>query len=491
MIELAFPSVGMQSYACAIHGPITFPGSKPHIGYTLGLNDFIKKLINTDAVQRLRWIRQNGLCHFVFNTMEHSRFTHSLGVAFVARRMIDRILLNSGIEDYQDAWNWKYETIAAALLHDIGHGPFSHSLEGILHAINPDLPKNEQFDHEYMTLRLIKENTKVTDALKSCSEDLPQRVAEFFLKKDERENDHWRYRIVSSQLDADRLDYILRDARMAGLVGVGYDLDRILQHLFVRKPEDSYFILDRKAIESLESALLANDQLYRAVYYHRKVRAATAMLQTLLLRVANLIKEKMKNSKKLFKRENHPLLMLLQYGRNVDLNVYLNLTDNHIWALIEEWKEHSDPIVKDYAERLWYRNLHTAIVINGQDEGNRQEEKALQELTEENYLSLREKDLSKYYVLSDTSRRKSYKENDPIYLGDQKKPNDSCTLEFDQSSRIISMLREQHTIEYVIYPHKNKYQQETDIEKAKPDEEDNLALTNGISSLLSSEPVLS
>jgi HD superfamily phosphohydrolase len=84
----------MQSYACAIHGPITFPGSQPHKGYNQGLNDFMKSLINTEAVQRLRWIRQNGLSHFVFNTMEHSRFTHSLGVAFVARRMIDRILLN-------------------------------------------------------------------------------------------------------------------------------------------------------------------------------------------------------------------------------------------------------------------------------------------------------------------------------------------------------------------------------------------------------------
>lgn len=493
MLELALPSTGMQSYACAIHGPITFPGSIAHTGYKFGLNDFIKKLINTDAVQRLRWIRQNGLCHFVFNTMEHSRFTHSLGVAFVARRMIDRILLNSGQHDHPEAWNWKYETIAAALLHDIGHGPFSHGLEGILHAINPALPKNEQFDHEHMTLRLIREDTKVNDALKSCSEDLPERIAEFFISKDKRKNDHWRYRIVSSQLDADRLDYILRDAQMAGLVGVGYDLDRILQHLFVRNPADPYFILDRKAIESLESALLANDQLYRAVYYHRKVRAATAMLQTLLLRVANLVKENPQSTKDLFKRENHPLLMLLQEGRDIDLNVYMNLTENHIWALIEEWKEYkSDPIVKDYAERLWYRNLHTAVVINGHDDGNRKEEKALQELIAENYLSLGEKDLSKYYVLSDTSRRKSYKENDSIYLADQKKPNDSLsTLEFDQSSRIISMLREQHKIEYVIYPHKDQNQQETDIEKAKPDEKADLALTNGNSSLSFPEPVSS
>ncbi|TYQ31007.1 HD domain-containing protein [Pseudanabaena sp. UWO310] len=492
MLELDLPSAGMQSYACVIHGPITFPGSNPHEGFTLGLNDFIKALINTDAVQRLRWIRQNGLSHFVFNTMEHSRFTHSLGVAFVARRMIDRITLNSEV-DSKLAWNWKYETIAAALLHDIGHGPFSHSLEEILQVINPELSKDERFDHEYMTSRLIREDTQVNKVLKSCSEDLPEQVAQFFLKKEERTKDHWRYRIVSSQLDADRLDYILRDSRMAGLMGVGYDLDRIVQHLYVRKPDDPYFILDRKAIEALESALLANDQLYRAVYYHRKVRAATAMLQALLLRVADLAKENQKNSKELFKRENHPLLKLIKCGRNIDLKDYLSLTENHIWALIEEWREHPDSIVKDYANRLWYRNLHATVDISGHDDGNREEKNALQKLTDEDYLNLgqeKEKLLKKYYVLSDTSRRKTYKEGDSIYLGNQKKPSDSpSTLEFDQSSRIISMLREQHKIEYVIYPHNDKNKQDADVENVKLDED--LAVGNGISSLSLLETVSS
>jgi hypothetical protein len=260
-------SVGTQSYACVIHGPITFPGSTPRCDHQQGLDAFIKLLINTDAMQRLRWIRQNGLANFVFNTMEHSRFAHSLGVAFVARRMIDRILLNSGLpEDNDKAWMWRYETIAAALLHDIGHGPFSHSLEDILNAINPDCPREQRFHHEDMTLRLItQEGTQINTVLRNCREDLPNRVAQFFLEKDKREQDHWRYRIVSSQLDADRLDYILRDAQMAGLKGAGFDLERILQHLYVRKLEDSHFILDRKAIEALEAALLVNDQLYRAV----------------------------------------------------------------------------------------------------------------------------------------------------------------------------------------------------------------------------------
>lgn len=450
MTEFSYSPAGTQSYACVIHGPITFPGNLPRSNHNQGLDAFVKALINTDAMQRLRWIRQNGLAHFVFNTMEHSRFAHSLGVAFVARRMVDRILLNSGLEEHEDAWLWKYETIAAALLHDIGHGPFSHSLEEILRAIHADRPAPEQFDHEEMTLRLIQEDTQVNRVLKNCREDLPSRVAQFFIKKGREE--HWRYRIVSSQLDADRLDYILRDARMAGLTGVGFDLDRILQHLYVREPKDRFFILDRKAIEALESALLANDQLYRAVYYHRKVRAATAMMQTLLLRVARLAVDEEK-ALALFNRVDHPLLQLMRDGKNVSLQSYLNLTEGHVWALIEEWKNYEDPIVKDYADRLWHRKLHSAVEISGHDDGRKREEKSLKNLKNSNYLNLGEDDLREYYVLPDTSRRKSYKEGDSIYLGEQKKVDDKPnTLEFENSSRIVYMLREQHKIEYVIYP---------------------------------------
>lgn len=474
-----------QSYACIIHGPISFPGSQPKNGHQKGLDPFIKELMSTEAMQRLRWIRQNGLAHFVFNTMEHSRFSHSLGVAFIARRMIDRILLNSGLADDDEAWTWKYETIAAALLHDIGHGPFSHSLEEILRAIHSDCSKEEQFEHEKMTLHLIEGDTEVNKVLRECKEDLPERVAKFFRSK--KEQNHWRYRIVSSQLDADRLDYILRDARMAGLKGASFDLDRILQHLYVEERDAEHLILDRKAIEALESALLVNDQLYRAVYYHRKVRAATAMMQTLLLRVADLVKDGVKDL--FYQRENHPLLQLIEKGSKIDLDAYLNLTENHIWSLIEEWKEHSDPIVKDYAKRLWYRNLHTADPIEGHDAGRKKEETVLEKLVRKNPIGLEEAkrrgNYAKYYVLSDTSRRKSYKEGDSIYLGTQKKSDDKpSALEFDQSSRIVYMLREQHKIEYVIYPRTDTPEpapslEKNDAEPLTPKATKELTISNG------------
>jgi uncharacterized protein len=188
------------------------------------------------------------------------------------------------------------------------------------------------------------------------------------------------------------------------------------------------------------------------------------MLQTLLLRAANLAKDNHENSLKLFKREDHPLLQLMSNGKTVDLKAYLSLTENHIWALIEEWRNYPDKILSDYARRLWSRDLHCAEEIHGHDEGVKQEKKALQKLVNANYLELQKEELAQYYVLPDTSRRKSYKEGDSIYLGDQNKKDEKpSTLEFDHSSRIVYMLREQHKIEYVIYPHTDQSNQSSDL----------------------------
>ena len=446
-------------------------------GHNLGLNDFVKALIDTDAVQRLRWIRQNGLCHFVFNTMEHSRFTHSLGVAFVARRMIDRITLNSDIErDNEEAWTIRYQTIAAALIHDIGHGPFSHTLEEILNSLYAEQSSGLHFNHEEMTHKIITDKTtSVHRVLTECSPALPEKVADFF-DESKKNSKKWFHKIVSSQLDADRLDYILRDAQMAGLMGAGYDLDRILQHLFIKGKDlaAKNFILDRKAIEALESALLVNDQLYRAVYYHRKVRSATAMLKALLMRAGSLsldaIRENHDNN--LFPDPSHPLLLLFQQGGGISPADYLRLTENSIWSLIESWKEQPaiDSVVGDYANRLWQRKLHKSKRIDGHDKGKRLEESILKKLRNcPNFKEFSPEDIQKYYVLDDTSRRKSYKDGDSIYLGNMADPKaKDCALEFDHSSRIITMLKDQHTIEYVVFPDIDKLHSDMSSEDTTP-----------------------
>jgi HD superfamily phosphohydrolase len=253
-------------YQDPVHGTVEFPGKE--------LNESMRKLIDVVEVQRLRHIRQNGLANLVFNGMEHSRFSHSLGVAYIARRMFDRILLN---EDLKPKTGEKLKTIAAALLHDIGHGPFSHTLEDIMQEAG------RQFDHEDVTVRIITDSsTKVSNVLKEINISPVDLIP--YIKKDKRRNDRWSYKLVSSEMDADRLDYVLRDSHMAGLKGTCYDLERLLTMLSLHPEDRSLLAIQRKATEAVESYLLALDHLYRAVYFHKTVRAATFLLKMILLR---------------------------------------------------------------------------------------------------------------------------------------------------------------------------------------------------------------
>jgi uncharacterized protein len=163
----------------------------------------LQRINDAPEFQRLRFIRQNGLANLVFHGAEHSRFAHSLGVMHVARTMYERISRNmSEAEDTEI----KLLVQIAALVHDVGHGPFSHSLEEIL-------KENKiEFHHETMTKRFImEEDSKIHEILTKYDVACPQEIVKFF-DKTTRQTDHWSYRVVSSQMDADRLDYVQRDA---------------------------------------------------------------------------------------------------------------------------------------------------------------------------------------------------------------------------------------------------------------------------------------
>ena len=176
------------------------------------------KLIDTGEFQRLRHIRQNGLANLVFYGAEHSRFNLSIGVHYVARTMYERICRNHSEAESQ---HWKLSSGFASLIHDVGHGPFSHTLEEVLEDNGVD------FNHEDMTIRFVKEDTSgINKILKQIDADLPNSIAAFF-DKQARASDNWAYKIVSSQLDADRLDYVQRDSMFAGLRGHGFDFERL------------------------------------------------------------------------------------------------------------------------------------------------------------------------------------------------------------------------------------------------------------------------
>ncbi len=175
-------------------------------------DEMIWDLINTKEFQRLRRIRQLGTTYMTFHGAEHSRFSHSLGVYEITRKIISQFERNR----YRD---WPVEErmlcLCAALLHDVGHGPFSHSIEPIFHV-----------DHEEWTCQIILGDTEINQVLRRAGDHFPNQVASVIRKTYDRSI---VVQLISSQLDADRMDYLLRDAYFTGASYGKFDLDRILR----------------------------------------------------------------------------------------------------------------------------------------------------------------------------------------------------------------------------------------------------------------------
>jgi HD superfamily phosphohydrolase len=366
-----------------------------------------RRLVDSREFQRLRHIRQNGLVSTVFHGAEHSRFGHSLGCAYLAREMYYRIVRN--MDEPVDG-QWLLSTTTAALLHDIGHGPFSHVCEEILHSFG--IP----FDHEVMTYRLLTEpSSDLHRLLATIDGTFPQEVGLYINKKARaklvragKRRDHWCYKIVSSQIDADRLDYLVRDAYYAGLEGHGFDLQRLLDMLL--HLDHTRIAVYRRAIEPVEGYLLALDQMYRTVYYHHTARAATAMLSAVLRRAFELYKQ---GDPSVLpdggSGRPHPLRALVDHGQKVDLGEYTRLHEFQVFALIEDWQYSRDRVLADLAQRLLRRQLGKAIDVDPHKYNTLQR---LQKRAEELVLARLphvDRRTVAYYVSVDEPERTSYK----------------------------------------------------------------------------------
>lgn len=408
----------------------------------------LRKLIDTREFQRLRFIRQNGLANFVFHGAEHSRFSHSMGVAYLAHEMHDRIVRNMGEQPDEQ---WELSLGAASLLHDIGHGPFSHTLEEILK--DNCIP----FSHETMTKRIIEEETSETNKiLRQVDAALPN-ILVAYIDKEKRKPDHWAYKVVSSQLDADRLDYLQRDAKFAGLEGHGFDLPRLIDML--HHLDGKRIAVHRRATEAAEAYLIALDQMYRAVYFHHTIRAASFLLSACLGRAFELHKggdQKIFNYK--ISGRSHPLCDLFTDGENLDLDQYLRLGEHHIWTLIDEWRFSNDNILNDLCNRLLSRNFYKTIDVDPTEFKKLDSaQKKAQELVKKQFPDVNGETV-RYYVGVDEPSRTSYKRYDwrressdeSIWMIGGDRPD--CTIEEEQQSKLVSALKETKYFHRLIFP---------------------------------------
>ncbi|HEX8457531.1 MAG TPA: HD domain-containing protein [Pyrinomonadaceae bacterium] len=298
------------------------------------------RLIDAPEFQRLRRIKQLGLALYTYQGAEHSRFAHSLGVLHLITRVLDRLGENYSIDEEDRA-----AARAAALLHDIGHGSFSHVMEHVL-----------GFHHEAWTVRaVLSQETEINHVLSEFSPVLPQRVADIIEGKFQPA---FLAQLVSSQLDVDRMDYLLRDSLMTGAKYGIYDLEWIINALAVDEANDRIYVAAR-GLYAVEEYLQARYYMFRQVYFHRTLRSAEAVLRSILRRALELVaagEEVWCAPGTAFEKVLHRQPLTLQD--------HLEMDDSDVLFHLKQWRRAKDTILNDLSHRFIGRRLFKAIDLD-------------------------------------------------------------------------------------------------------------------------------
>ena len=298
------------------------------------------RLIDTPEFQRLRRIKQLGLGLYTYQGAEHSRFTHSLGALHLITRILNRLE-----QAYQIDSADRTAVRAAALLHDVGHGPFSHAME-----------KTLGVHHEQLTIEAVTSTeTALHKELKSHSRELPQRVASIIAGSFKPAA---LAQLVSSQLDVDRMDYLLRDSLMTGAKYGLYDLEWIINALQIDESGDRVYVAAR-GVFAVEEYLQARYYMFRQVYFHRTLRSAEAVLRSALRRALELTADGTyvwhasgTSFEKVLRRES------------LTIAEHFQIDDSDVIFHLKQWQDSDDSILGDLSRRFVDRRLFKAIDLD-------------------------------------------------------------------------------------------------------------------------------
>jgi HD superfamily phosphohydrolase len=356
----------------------------PIYGFIKINNPFILKLIDHPFVQRLKRIKQLGLAEFVYPGAHHTRFHHALG----AMHLMDQALANLQAKGYTITDTEKEAAAIAILLHDVGHGPFSHVLEYTL--LN-------HVHHEEISNLLMKKLNEHFEGRLTLAIDM-------FSGKYERPFFH---QLISSQLDVDRLDYLSRDSFYTGVREGFIGSERLLSMLDL---QDENLVMEEKGIYSIENFLMARRLMYWQVYLHKTAIAAETMLIQILRRAKTLIHE----GKKLTCTSALMTFLKKDYTWEEFSSTdklwlaFTDLDDHDVWAAIKEWKHATDPILSRLCSDFLARRLFTCKLGTQPIPKSKRTELA-QEITQR--LKINEEELS-YFVVEGTTSNSAYVQGD-------------------------------------------------------------------------------
>ncbi|MGL4699133.1 MAG: HD domain-containing protein [Apilactobacillus waqarii] len=321
----------------------------PVLNYIYVQHQVILDLINTKEFQRLRRIKQLGPASYTFHGAEHSRFTHSLGVYEITRRICDGFLRNYPSKIAGDGlWDDSQRLVAlcAALLHDIGHGAYSHTFEHIFGT-----------NHEAITQEIItSEKTEVNQVLSKISPSFPKEVASVI---DHTYPNQQVVQMISSQCDADRMDYLLRDAYNTGANYGNFDLTRILR---VMRPYEGGICFEINGMHAVEDYIISRLQMYMQVYFHPVSRSMEVILSHLLQRAKELASQLDKNDRLT------PHLLMPFFKNDFTIDDYLKLDDGVLNTYFINWIDSDDKILSDLADRFINRKPLKSVEYNNETE---------------------------------------------------------------------------------------------------------------------------
>jgi len=301
-------------------------------------------LTNTTEFQRLRRIRQLGMASLAYPGADHSRYSHSLGVMETARRMLSQLGQSFPLEQRDVTI-----CLAGALLHDLGHGPFSHVFERV-----------SGIDHESMTHQIILDpHTSVFQTLADHEAEFPELVVRFLQGKPKRT---FYSDLLSSQLDADRFDYLLRDNLMTGSRYGGFDL-RWLLHALTIDTDGNRLAVSIKGVSAIEAYLQARYHMYRNVYFHKVVRTAEGMVKLALQRAKRLAVQ----NRLPWPQGDDAVYKALE-GRRLSTAEFLALDDVSILHCLKVWTKVDDPALPTLCAGLLDRGLFKTIDLSGIDD---------------------------------------------------------------------------------------------------------------------------
>jgi hypothetical protein len=314
-----------------VHDVIAFRVERP-------LDALLFRLLNAAEFQRLRRIMQLGMAHLAYPGATHSRYSHSLGVMETARKILCHVEAETGVTEEQ-----RTVCLVAALLHDLGHGPFSHVFERV-----------SGISHERLTQRVVQDpDSEVHRVLWQYDRVLPEKVVAFLRAEDGERT--WLNDVIASQLDADRFDYLLRDNLMTGSRYGAYDLEWLLHALTV-DGQARRLAVTWKGVSAVEDYLHSRYNMYRNVYFHKVVRSAEGMVKLALQRAKRLA---VQGRLEWPRRDDTVYKALL--GQRLTMAEFTDLDDvgvNHCFKL---WTRSDDEVLARLCRGLLFRGLYKTI----------------------------------------------------------------------------------------------------------------------------------